>query len=127
MTNNETEALVLTLEERMWEANRKGDGEFNRECLADEAVVVSLYGVLGKEAIVHQVAENRVPFTSTRLDHPRVVLLTDRSALVTYNVHIEAVRNGQPFAFSVYATSAWKRVGERCLGVLHHQTPVQQS
>lgn len=57
MTNNETEALVFTvftLEERMREANRNGDGEFYRAYFAEEAVAVSPDGVLGKEAIVQQ-------------------------------------------------------------------------
>lgn len=110
----------------MWEANRRGDGEFYRAHLADEAVAVSSYGVLDREAIVREIAENRIPFTSTRLEHPQVILLTDRSALVTYKAHIEAVREGQPFAFSVYATTVWKRVGRDWLAVLHQQTPVQQ-
>ena len=115
MTKDDFAVIIPALEDAMAQANIKGDGEYYRTHLADEALAVASFGVFDKATIVQQVSENRNPFTAMRLEDMRVLPLGDVSALVTYKMHIEAARDGQPFTFSVYATTVWRRDGEQWL------------
>jgi ketosteroid isomerase-like protein len=127
MNDTTLERTLLDLEERMWEANRNGDAGYFQAHLADDAIAVASFGVFDKGQAVVQAAENRVPFTRTRLEGARVLQLGEAGALVTYRAFIAAVRDGAPFSFSIYATSAWRRVGDGWEAVLHQWTPVEKT
>jgi ketosteroid isomerase-like protein len=125
-TERSVEATVLDLEEQLWAANRAGDGEFYRERLADDVVGVFTRGHYDKAMAVREVSENRIPFTSTRMSDPRVIVLAPDSALVTYRCDIEALHEGQTLQFPIYATTVWRRANDEWRAVLHQQTPIQE-
>jgi uncharacterized protein (TIGR02246 family) len=117
---------ILRLEDEIWAANRRGDGSYYQRYLTDDATAIATFGVFDKAAIVEQVAQNVVPYTSTRLSGQQVMLLGEDSALITYRADIEALQEGKPFSFSVYATSVWRRDRDGWRVRLHQQTPIQQ-
>jgi uncharacterized protein (TIGR02246 family) len=117
-----TEKTLLALEDEMWRANRAGDGAFYAHLLRDDALVVSRYGVAGKEQIVPVIDKNDNPYLRTDLSNQRVLRITDDSALVTYEAAVTALVNGAEVSFRVLATSVYAYDGQRWRGVFHQQT-----
>jgi hypothetical protein len=103
--------------------SRNADAGFYRGYLTDNALIVSRFGVLDREQILRQFAGGNVnPFLSTVIEDPRVVVLDDDSALLTYKATIEALitrattpelREGWTTVFSIYAHRV--RSGQRRL------------
>jgi uncharacterized protein (TIGR02246 family) len=116
-------AETLTeLEERMWRANREGDGAFYAGLVRDDALVVSRYGVMGKDQIVAGIQANRNPYVKTELSEFRVVELGEDSALITYRAQVVALVNGSETELSVYATSVYVREGDSWRNAFHQQS-----
>jgi ketosteroid isomerase-like protein len=117
-----TTETLIEFEERMWRANREGDGTFYADHLRDDALVVSRYGVMGKAEIVPGIQANQNPYLRTELSDHRVIQIDDSSALVTYHVAITALIDGTETELTAYATSVYVRDGDQWRGVFHQQT-----
>ena len=115
-----TTEQLIELEERMWRANREGDDSFYADMLRDDALVVSRYGVMGKDQIVPGIQANRNPYLSSDLSGFRVVELDEHSALVTYKADVVA----EAGTFSVYATSVYVRDGDSWRSAFHQQSAI---
>jgi hypothetical protein len=126
-SSNDLYEEILRLEEEMAAANCNGNGEFYSSHLADDAIAVAAFGVFGKDAIVRQVSENRIPFTRFEISDAKVTAVGKDGAVISYRGDIEALRDSQPLRFAVYATSVWRRDGEQWLAVLHQQTPITEA
>ena len=113
---------LLGLEEKMWAANRAGDAGYYATMLRDNAVVVSRYGVMDRAAILVGIGENRIPYVSSTITEPRAIELTPDSALITYHVHVEALRDGEPLAFDTLATSVYVRQDGSWRNAFHQQS-----
>jgi hypothetical protein len=76
-----SEHELLTLERQFW----KGDADFYRRQLTDKAVMVfpEPAGVLTRDKILEAIA-SAPRWAEARIDEPRIVDLTQESALVTY-------------------------------------------
>jgi hypothetical protein len=89
--------VLLALEDQAWRALSQGTGAaFYERNLAPQALMVFPFGVLTRE---ESIAAMKVapPWASFRLEEPRVVVLTEESALLTYRA--TAQRAGQePYA-----------------------------
>jgi hypothetical protein len=112
------------LEERMWEANRKGDGDFYTQRLRDDAVVVSKYGVMDKAAIVPGIQANHNPYVKTDRSEERVIQVDEHTAIVSYRVDVVALVNGNEVELPSYATSVWNDESGEWLIVFHQQTAI---
>jgi hypothetical protein len=119
MTVTET---LLGLEERMWQANREGDGAFYAELLRDDALVVSKYGVMTKAQGIPVIQANQNPYIKTVLSDQKVIELDENNALVTYRVDVTALVQGNEVELPSYATSVYTREGDQWCGVFHQQT-----
>jgi Domain of unknown function (DUF4440) len=113
--------LLLELEEQGWRALSSSEPfEFCDEWLADDAVMVVPGMVIDRatflEAVVHE-----QPWTTHRIEEPRIVPLTDDSAALVYRV--TAQRHGQP-DFTGLLTSVYVKRAGRWQLALHHQTPI---
>ena len=116
------EKILLDLEDRMWRANREGDGGFYAEVLRDDAMVVSRYGTATKDQIVPGISANRNPYLRTDLSDQQVIMVTADSALVTYRADVTALIEGAEQQFSVLATSVYARGDDGWRSVFHQQS-----
>ncbi|HWO71934.1 MAG TPA: nuclear transport factor 2 family protein [Dehalococcoidia bacterium] len=116
---------LLRLEEEMWAANRGGHADVFRRMVADDGIAVAAFGVFDKDAVVAQVAENRIPFRRTTMEDVRVISGGPGCGIVSYRAEIDAEGEGRPLHLSVYATTVWRQHGEGWLAVLHQLTPIQ--
>src|SRR5437667_12880824 len=113
---------LIELEERLWKANREGDGQFYADNLRDDALGVSRFGVVTKEQVVPLITVNRNPFVRSETSDHRVVQLTEDSAFITYKVSYTAALPDGEQDFTSLVTSVYTREGDRWLVVLNHQT-----
>ncbi|GAB3433119.1 nuclear transport factor 2 family protein [Flindersiella endophytica] len=113
---------LIELENDMWRANREGDGAFYATALRDDALVVSKYGVMGKDQIVPVIQANRNPYVKTDLSEHRVIELDANNAVLTYHAHVVAEVQGKEVELPSYATSVYTREGDGWRIVFHQQT-----
>jgi hypothetical protein len=113
--------ILIALEERGWQALSQGTGvEFYQRNLTDHALMVFPFGVLTREQSIEAIRA-APPWASFRIEDPRVVELTDDSAILTYRV--TAQRAGQEPYSALIATVFVKHEGT-WKTAFHQQTPV---
>lgn len=113
---------LLDKERELWDANVAGDGAFYAKALRDDALAVSPWGVLGKEAVVAAVNANRNPYTGYRLSDPVALPLGHDAAVLTYRAEVDGENEGGLFTHTVYATSAYARADGDWRSVFHQQS-----
>jgi len=125
---SDVEKELIALEEQQWKANREADGEFYRRYCADDFIIVSTFGVLTKDQVLAQFERGNVnPFLRTDMEDPRVLVLGEDSALLSYKETIEAsvdAEGGARRTFSIYATTVYRRTSDGWRFVFHQQTPL---
>lgn len=119
---NELTEELLDLERQLWDANLAGDGATYAELLRDDAVAVSPWGVLDRDAAVAGITANRNPYTAYQLADPISVSLSPDAAILTYRAEVHGTSDGGPFTHTVYATSAYAREDGRWRPAFHQQT-----
>jgi hypothetical protein len=123
--NPALEQAVLTLEEEGWRALSSDAGaDYYRTHLTDDALMVFPFGVLTREQSIEAI-EAAPPWASYRIDEPRVVLLTEDSALVTYRA--TARREGDPTGYRAWITSVFVNRDGTWKLALHQQSPVVEA
>jgi uncharacterized protein (TIGR02246 family) len=115
---------LLALEERAWEANRNGDADWYRERLTDDAIVVSKWGVAGRDASLEGFAANRNPYLRTTTDDQRVLRPTPDTAVVTGRTVVEVLMEGQSEVteFTVRSSTLYVREGDTWRIAFHQQS-----
>jgi hypothetical protein len=124
MSNLTTE--LLEQERKLWDANLAGDGAFYAEALRDDALAVSPWGVLDKDAAVAGVNANRIPYVGYRLADAVALPLGADAAVLTYRAEVDGTNEGTPFTHTVYATSAYVREDGSWRSAFHQQTLTAQ-
>jgi hypothetical protein len=109
---------LLDLEQELWDANLAGDGDFYARRLREDAVAVSPWGTLDRDAAVAGISANRNPYTSYRLTDPVALPLGRDGAVLTYKAEVK----GPEVDHTVYAASAYAREGTGWRAVFHQQT-----
>ena len=109
---------LLALERRFW----KGDAAFyERHLLADAVVALPVpAGILRRDQIIASVADGP-RWAKLRIVNPRVVRLSDTSALLTYRA--QASREGAAAPYLTVASSAYVLTGGEWQLAFHQQTP----
>jgi uncharacterized protein (TIGR02246 family) len=118
------EQTILDLEDEMWRANREGDGDYYARCLTDDAMVVSRFGVMGKDQIVAGITANRNPFVRSAIHDPKVFALGDAAALITYRATYTALIDGAEQDFTTLSTSVYVLIDGQWRSKFHQQTPM---
>jgi hypothetical protein len=113
---------LLDIEHEFWEANLAGDGATFDRLLRDDALGVSPWGVAGKSQAVASIDANENPYHVYEIAEPRVVELTDDSAVLTYKVHVEGTRGDAPFTIDFFATTVYVERGGTWLGAFNQFT-----
>lgn len=115
---------LSALEDQMWQANREGDATFYVERLRDDALVVSRYGVMDKQATVAVVRANQNPYLKTNRSNEQVIDIDGDNAVITYRVDVTALVQGREVPITSYATTAWHRDDTGDWRVALHQQTV---
>ncbi len=115
---------LVQLETAGWEALSSDRGaDHYAEAMTADAVMVVPGMVLSRDQAVAAIGE-APPWSSFRIDDPRVVRLVDGAAALTYRA--TAQRQGSP-AFEALMTTTFVRDGDRWRVALHQQTPLPGS
>lgn len=116
--------MLWALEEQGWEAlSTENGGAFYRDYLTDDALMVFPFGVLAKDRTIEAI-EAAPPWASYRLEEPRIVQLTDSSAIVTYRA--TARREGAETAYSALMSSVYVNRDGAWKLAFHQQTPLSE-
>jgi len=112
---NDLLPVLLDLEKQAWKAADIRDVAFYRDYLAPEALVVSPWGILDREGLLRDLAENPNEFPKYAIADPKVVPLGEGSAVLVYTVSFGEQRL---FVSSVYVQDRgrWK-------AAFHQRTP----
>lgn len=111
----------MALEEQFWEASSAANVDLIRDYLADDALMVGIFGVLNKETTV-AANKGQPPFSFWRIDdEPRILQLTEDSAIVIYRA--TARREGRE-QFTVVMSSTYVNRDGWWKLAFHHQTPL---
>lgn len=116
------EKEVLTIEQGFWEASSAGDGDYYRNHTAEDAVFVFNTGTLDKATCVEAIDGKPGRFSHWRMDGPKVVSLTDDTALVTYRGYWR--REGETGAEAALVSSVYVRRDDTWKLALHQRTPL---
>lgn len=119
---NDLTKELLELERELWDANLAGDGSVYADRLRDDAVAVSPWGILDRDAAVAGISANRNPYTAYELTGPIALPLGADAAILTYRAEVHGTNDGGPFTHTVYATSAYTREDGRWRSAFHQQT-----
>jgi hypothetical protein len=112
---------LVSLEEQGWQALSQGTGaDFYRRNLAGHALMVFPFGVLAREQSI-ETMKAAPPWASFRIEDPRLVRLTDDSAILTYRA--TAQRTGQE-PYSALMTTVFVKQEGTWKTAFHQQTPV---
>ncbi len=112
---------LVQLETEGWEALSSDRGaDHYAEAMTADAVMVVPGMVLSRDQAVAAIRE-APPWSSFRIDDPRVVRLVDGAAALTYRA--TAQRPDSP-VFEALMTTTFVRDGDRWRVALHQQTPL---
>ena len=113
-------ADLITLERQGWQALADGrGGEYYGENLAEDALMAFTFGVMGRDDAIAAM-EQAPPWVTFELIDPRVVELTEDSAVVVYRAN--AQRAGQE-PYSAMISSTFVHRDGRWLLAFHQQSP----
>ncbi|OLB74504.1 MAG: hypothetical protein AUI14_23250 [Actinobacteria bacterium 13_2_20CM_2_71_6] len=115
---DDVESVLLSLKEQALAATKRGDGEFYRGYVADDAVAIVPVGVFDKAGIVAAMSAPGGGFQSTSITDTRVKVLNDDTGIVTYVAEF-------PGRGSVFVTTVYVRRDGQWQGVLYQQTPLR--
>jgi len=111
---------LVALERQGWQALSDGrGGEYYRVNLAEDALMAFPFGLMGRDDAIAAM-EQAPPWATFELVDPRVVELTEDSAVVVYLAN--AQRAGQE-PYSATISSTFVRRDGRWLLAFHQQTP----
>lgn len=123
MTKDNVATTLLALKDKALSATQRGDAEFYRDYLADDAIAIVPVGILGKEQIIRAMSDGKGAFKSRSITDTQAIVLSSDSGVVTYKATFE--RPGSPEElFSMFVTTAYAKIDGEWKGVLYQQTPL---
>jgi ketosteroid isomerase-like protein len=125
MIETDVATMLLTLKDSALAATQRGDAEFYRNYLSEEAIAIVPIGVIGKEQIIRAMSDNKGAFKSKRIEDTKAIVLSPESGVVTYKATFE--RPGTPSEeFSMLVTTVYSKIAGDWKGVLYQQTPLSK-
>jgi hypothetical protein len=110
---------LIEIEQLFWRA--AGDRDLYAKHLAADAIhVFPGWGVASREAVLSGVAEAD-PWKTFTIEHPEVIMLSDRSAALVYQTSAER-ETGSPYEAAI--TSVYRRRDGSWELAVHQQTPL---
>ena len=111
---------LVALEDCAWQALSQGQGaQFYEQHLTGDALMVFEFGVLSREEALATM-QAAPPWARYHLTEPKVIRLSDESALLVY--HATAQRTGQE-PYTARMTTGFVRRDNQWQTAFHQQTP----
>jgi uncharacterized protein (TIGR02246 family) len=124
MGTTSTDAELIELERRYWQAIQDGDAEAAARMTADPCVVAGAQGVaaLDHATFKRMMSAGTWKLNAFSLSSPVVRFVTDDVAVVAYKVHEELTAGGEPVSLDAADTSTWVRRDGAWLCVAHTES-----
>jgi hypothetical protein len=116
-----TESLT-SLEKQSWEAWQKRDGKFFQHFLSDDHLEVGFNGPATKAQVVAFVGSPTCTVKNYSVDKFKVVMLDEKTAVVTYHAEQDITCNGTAVPSPVWVSSLYVKRDGRWLNALYQQT-----
>lgn len=111
---------LIALEDHAWRGLSQGTGaEFYERNLTPDALMAFPFGLLDREAAIASLRD-APPWATYQIDDPRVIALTDASAILTYQA--TAQRTGEE-PYLARMTTVFVNVDGTWKTAFHQQTP----
>ncbi|MCZ7421225.1 MULTISPECIES: nuclear transport factor 2 family protein [unclassified Micromonospora] len=115
------EKELFALEQEGWRAISSANGDFYRQLVTAQTLVVEHDGISTGDDLVAEIDGNTSPFTGFTLDEQRIVPVSDDTAVITYRAIAEVSGRG---TFRLYMSSLWQRQADGWKLLFHQQTPM---
>ena len=112
---------IIGLEQQFWEALKNKDVKFLDANVPDDLVTVSMFGVLGKTAVIDVFSKMPCEVKSVTLTDFKVTFFTSETAFVTFKGATDGTCAGKAVP-TVWASAVYVKRHERWLKVSHQET-----
>lgn len=112
---------IIGLETQFWEALKNKDVKFLDANVPDDLVTISMFGVLGKTAVIGMFSKMPCEVRSYTLTDSKVTFLTSETALLTYKGATDGTCAGKAVP-TVWASAVYVKRHDRWLKVSHQET-----
>ena len=119
--DNSTEAEIVALEKRAFEAWKNKDKRFFEEHMAEDGQYLDPNGVGGKAQYVRAIIDNNCTINGYALDQTKVAMLGQDTALLTYKYTYDIVCGGKPEAGLLWASTIYVKRGGKWLIAFHQE------
>ena len=112
---------IIGAEQRFWEALKNKDAKFLDANVPDDLVTISMFGVLGKAAVIALFSKMPCEVKSVTLTDFKVTFFTSETAFVTYRGATDGSCAGKAIP-TVWASAVYVKRHDRWLKVSHQET-----
>ena len=112
---------IIGLEQQFWEALKNKDVKLLDANVPDDLVTISMFGVLGKAAVIGMFSKMPCEVRSYTLTDSKVTFFTSETALLTYKGATDGTCAGRPVP-TVWASAVYVKRHDRWLKVSHQET-----
>jgi len=112
---------IIGAEQQFWEALKNKDAKFLDANVPDDLVTISMFGVLGKAAVIALFSKMPCEVKSVTLTDFKVTFFTSETAFVTYKGATDGRCAGKGIP-TVWASAVYVKRHDRWLKVSHQET-----
>jgi Domain of unknown function (DUF4440) len=112
---------IIGLEQQFWEALKNRDSKFLEASVPADLVTISMFGVLGKTAVIDLFSKMPCEVRSYTLTDSKVTFFTSETALLTYKGATDGTCAGKAVP-TVWASAVYVKRHDRWLKVSHQET-----
>jgi hypothetical protein len=112
---------IIGLEQQFWEALKNKDVKFLEASVPADLVTISMFGVLGKTAVIGMFSKMPCEVRSYTLTDSKVTFFTSETALLTYKGATDGTCAGKAVP-TVWASAVYVKRHDRWLKVSHQET-----
>jgi ketosteroid isomerase-like protein len=112
---------IIGAEQQFWEALKNKDAKFLDANVPDDLVTISMFGVLGKAAVIDLFSKMPCEVKSVTLTDFKVTFLTSEMAFLTFKGATDGACAGKAVP-TVWASAVYVKRHDRWLKVSHQET-----
>ena len=112
---------IIGAEQQFWEALKNKDAKFLDANVSDDLVTISMFGVLGKAAVIDLFSKMPCEVKSVTLTDFKVTFFTSETAFVTFKGATDGTCAGKAVP-TVWASAVYVKRHDRWLKASHQET-----
>jgi hypothetical protein len=120
---SDLETKLVDTERQLWNAWKNHDTATFQKTLDANAVTVGDKGVEDRDAAIKEIGDQNCQVQSFTLADTKVTEIDKNTALLTYKANQDATCNGKKIPSAVYASTLFKKNGDKWVPVFHQETP----